>query len=359
MKNSLILSNRARPAAVVATPRTAVTTWLYTLAALVALMVVVGGYVRLSRSGLSIVEWNAVTGVVPPLSEEAWRAEFAKYQQSPEYQKVNLGMSLDEYKSIFLVEYFHRLIARLVGLIMAAPLAFFLWRGVIPLRQSGLYLGIAALFLLQAFMGWFMVASGLVDRPSVSHYRLTIHLLLALLLMSVCLWAALDRSDGAKRASSSGRGRHRTLGLTLLVALVVQIAYGGLTAGLKAGHASNTWPLMFGQWLPPGLLASIEPWWRNLLDTPATVQYVHRWFAFVVLLIAALLYWHVRGAPALRGVQGGAALLVAIVLTQMTLGVTVVLFNVTLPLALLHQATAVALLATAVFINHRLYRAPA
>ena len=361
MKDSIALSGAPYTARVAAQPQTRpiVTTWLYTMAVLVALMVVVGGYVRLSRSGLSIVEWNAITGVVPPLTAQAWQEEFAKYQQSPEYQKVNAGMSLDEYKSIFYVEYVHRLIARLVGLVLALPLAYFLLRGFIPWRQSGVYIGIGALFLFQAFMGWFMVASGLVDRPSVSHYRLTAHLLTALALLALCLWTALNHTYRITPAQPGVRVRLASLGLVLTAVVLLQITYGGLTAGLKAGHVSNTWPLMFGYLVPPGLLALIEPWWRNLVDSLATVQFIHRWLAFVVLTLAYVVYRRAAGDDSLHSARTGAATLVAIVSVQILLGISVVLFDVMLPLALLHQATAITLFAAAIFLNHRLIHATA
>ena len=355
MKDSMALPGAQRFAtAVDAQPRRIVTTWLYIMCILVALMVVVGGYVRLSRSGLSIVEWNVITGVAPPLTEQAWQEEFAKYQQSPEYLKINQGMSLAEYKSIFYVEYFHRLIARLVGLALALPLAYFLLRGLIPWRQSGVYLAIAAVFLFQGFMGWFMVASGLEDRPSVSHYRLTAHLVTALALLAICLWTALNQTYRVTAARPGARSRLLSLGLVLMAVVLLQISYGGLTAGLKAGHASNTWPLMAGYLIPPGLLAIVEPWWRNLLDSPTTVQFIHRWLAFVVLALAFIVYWRARADSGLRSARAGALVLIAIVTVQIALGVSVVLFNVALPLALLHQTTAIALFVAAIFTNHRL-----
>lgn len=355
MKDSIALPSTHRPAPIAAfAPPRMVTTWLYTMCILVALMVVVGGYVRLSRSGLSIVEWNVITGVAPPLTEQAWQDEFAKYQQSPEYQKINQNMTLGEYKSIFYVEYVHRLIARLVGLILALPLAYFLLRGVIPWRQSGIYLAIAGIFLFQGFMGWFMVASGLEDRPSVSHYRLTAHLLTALSLLAICLWTAFNQTYRVTAGRPGQRSRLLPWGLGLMAIVLLQISYGGLTAGLKAGHASNTWPLMAGYMVPPGLLAFIEPWWRNLLDSALTVQFVHRWLAFVVLILAFIVYWRARADSSLRSARIGALVLIALVTVQITLGVSVVLFNVALPLALLHQATAIALFVAAIFVNHRL-----
>ncbi|MDQ7029244.1 MAG: COX15/CtaA family protein [Ardenticatenia bacterium] len=257
-----------------------VTRWLFLVCGLVMLMVVVGGYVRLARAGLSIVEWNVITGIIPPIGEEAWQQEFAKYQQSPEYQQVNVGMTLAEYKRIYYIEYVHRLLARITGLIVVVPFLYFLWRGSIARAQAGVYAAIVMLFGLQGTVGWLMVKSGLLDRPAVSHVRLTIHLLLALLILALTLWTALNRFYYAHELVpvrvDSGLSRFI---LIVLGALVVQIAYGGFVAGLKAGYVSNTWPLMFGRWVPPKLFSVVQPWWLNLIETPVTVQFIHRWLA--------------------------------------------------------------------------------
>lgn len=331
--------------------------WLYILCALIAAMVVVGGFVRLSRAGLSIVEWNVLTGVIPPIGEQAWQAEFAKYQQTPEFQKVNAAMTLAAYQRIFLIEWAHRLIARLVGLIVFIPLAVFLIRGTIPWRKSGVYVLILLLFGFQGFLGWFMVASGLVDRPHVSHFRLTIHLLAALTLLALCLWQALNLTPryAAVRHQRSIPGQ-RGLAVLLLMVVVLQVAYGGLVAGLKAGHASDTWPLMFGYLIPPGLLSVITPWWQNLVETATTVHFIHRWFAFVVLITAAFIYYRARKTHDADTVQHGALVMIAVVGLQIVWGVSVVIFGVPLWLALLHQATAVLLFAVAIFLNHQLWR---
>lgn len=334
-----------------------VRTWLYLLAFLVALMVVIGGYVRLTRSGLSIVEWNVITGVLPPLSEAAWEAEFAKYQQTPEFQKVNFNMTLDGYRRIFLIEWAHRLIARLVGLIVLAPLAWFLARGVIPWRRAGVYIALLALFGFQGFLGWFMVASGLVDRPHVSHYRLTIHLLAALSVLAIAWWKALDLTPrfAAARQRAANPGLQK-LAQALLAVAVLQIAYGGLVAGLKAGYVSNTWPLMFGTLVPKGLLSVLQPWWQNLVETPATVHFIHRWFAFVVLTLALVFWWRARGTDEVPTLRQGSLVMVAVVVFQILVGIGVVIWSVPLPVALLHQGVAVALFAAALFLNHQLWR---
>lgn len=331
--------------------------WLYVLGVLIAAMVVVGGFVRLSRAGLSIVEWNVLTGVVPPIGEQAWQAEFAKYQLTPEFQKVNAAMTLAAYQRIFLIEWAHRLIARLVGLVVLIPLAVFLLRGTIPWRKSGVYLLILALFGFQGFLGWFMVASGLIDRPHVSHYRLTIHLLTALTVLAICLWQAFNLTprfaEVRQRKAIPGQ---RGLAILLMIVVVIQVAYGGLVAGLKAGHASNTWPLMFGHLIPPGLLSVITPWWQNLVETATTVHFIHRWFAFVVLVVAAIVYYRARKTHDASTVQRGALAMIVIVGLQIVWGVSVVLLGVPLWLALLHQATAIVLFSTTLFLNHQLWR---
>lgn len=331
--------------------------WLYVLCFLIGLMVVVGGFVRLSRAGLSIVEWNVLTGVIPPIGQQAWQAEFAKYQQTPEFQKVNTAMTLAAYQRIFLIEWAHRLIARLVGLVVFIPLLVFLLRGTIPWRKSGIYVLILLLFGFQGFIGWIMVASGLIDRPHVSHYRLTIHLLTALALLAICLWQALNLTPRfaavRKRPALPGQ---RGLAVLLWAVVVMQIAYGGLVAGLKAGHASNTWPLMFGYLIPPGLLSTLTPWWQNLVETATTVHFVHRWLAFVVLLIAGVVYYRARKTSDAETVQRGALVLIGIVGLQILLGISVVIFGVPLWLALMHQATAILLFSVTEFLNYQLWR---
>ncbi|MGC8781316.1 MAG: COX15/CtaA family protein [Anaerolineae bacterium] len=331
----------------------AVTSWLFVVAALVAVMVVVGGYVRLARAGLSIVEWNPVTGVIPPLTEQAWQAEFAKYRETPEFKIMNPTMTLDGYKRIFYLEWAHRLIARLAGLVVVVPLAWFLWRRIIPWRRSGVYLLIAGLFAFQGFLGWYMVASGLVDRPHVSHFRLTIHLLTALTLLGLALWTGLDRAYGT---ADAGRRRASWPGIGVLAIILLQIAYGGLVAGLKAGHVANTWPLMLGALVPAGLLAQGRSVLFSLLEAPLTVHFIHRWLAFVVLAVALWFYLRhpAAGGSVARQIRAAALLLVGIIVLQIALGIGVVLFGVPLWLALAHQATALAMFVIAVYLNHRL-----
>src|SRR4026207_1533313 len=234
----------------------AVMKWLFVFACIVAFLVVFGGFVRLTRSGLSITEWNPVSGSGPPMGKQAWQEEFAKYQQTPEFKQINSSMTLEEYQYIFYIEWIHRFIARLAGLVYAIPVFYFLFTKKIPFKEFGVYFVMGMLFIAQAFAGWVMVASGLVDRPSVSHFNLTVHLLLALALFGLSLWTALGHKYGFadKKAKWSLSSK---LALISFALLIIQITYGGMTAGLKAGHVSDTWPLMFGKLIPPNLFSSI------------------------------------------------------------------------------------------------------
>ncbi|MDW8075057.1 MAG: COX15/CtaA family protein [Bacteroidota bacterium] len=316
--------------------------WLTGFALLVGLMVIVGGFVRLTRSGLSIVEWNPISGAIPPLTEQAWQEEFAKYQQTPEYQKVNRGMTLDEYRYIFWIEWIHRQLARAIGLYFALPLLWFWIRGQIPREHRGKLIAIGLLFVAQAVMGWLMVASGLIDQPAVSHFRLTAHLLLALTMIGVTVWTISDISAPEPRPKR-WNGAATATGIAFGI-LLLQIIYGGMTAGLKAGYLSDTWPLMFGTLVPAGLLSFVEPAWLNFLEAPVTVMFVHRWLPFIGLVLFPLLWRAVRRtvgyAPATTRLL---LALGATVCVQIGIGVAVVLFHVSLPLALFHQAVAIVL----------------
>ncbi len=336
-----------------------VTNWLWVVCALIILMVVVGGFTRLTRSGLSIVEWNPISGVIPPIGEAQWQEEFAKYKLTPEGSQVNKDMTLEGYKRIFYVEYIHRLIARFAGLVVVLPLLYFIWKKVIPWRKSGVYLFIAFLFGFQGYMGWYMVSSGLQDVPAVSHFRLTIHLLLALSLLALTLWMAFNHHYRfPRRISGVRKTGPYWLSIVLIGVLVLQISYGGLVAGLKAGHASNTWPLMFGYLIPPGLFSVVEPWWRNLLEVAATVHFLHRWFAFVVLIAALVLAYFTRKRGFSAEMHKSVLWLIGLTVLQIALGVFTVWLNVNIVIALLHQAMALSLFILAFFINYRIVHEP-
>jgi len=354
------------------THQKSLTIWLFTVCAFIGALVLIGGYTRLTRSGLSIVEWNVVTGTAPPLSQVAWEEEFAKYQETPEGQIINPSMTLDGYKTIYFVEYFHRLIGRLAGMVYVLPLFTFLARGVIPWRKSAPYLAIGLGFAFQGFLGWYMVASGLVDMPRVSQYRLAAHLITALGLLALTFWIAVDQRRGMETApfpmTRSGQAagdrsdpaliRLRPPAVWLAIMLLVQIAYGAFVAGLKAGHVSNTWPLMFGRIIPPNLLTVQEPWWINLFATAVTVHFIHRWFAFMVLGFAGWLYYRARKLGE-KGVERTGLVIVIIAIVQITLGALVVWFNVAIPLAITHQGTAMVLTLAIVYANYQVFTAPA
>jgi len=332
------------------TTNNAVMKWLFTFASIVAFLVVLGGFVRLTRSGLSIVEWNPVSGAMPPIGQQAWEEEFAKYQLTPEYIKVNTGMTLERYKFIFYMEWFHRNIARLAGLTYALPVFYFLFKKIIPFKEFGIYFVMGMLFISQAFAGWIMVASGLVDRPAVSHFNLTIHLLLALTLFGLAFWTALGHKFGFHDTSKKAKwSLPSKLAVASFVILIIQITYGGFTAGLKAGHVSDTWPLMLGKWIPPNLFNS----WINIFETPQTIVFIHRWLAWLGLILVPVVYFIVKKQNYPQDIQNGMRWLIGVVALQITLGVLTILSYVNIIIALIHQANALLLFSLAIYFLHR------
>lgn len=328
-----------------------VMTWLFIFAFIVVFLVVFGGYVRLTRSGLSIVEWHPVRGVIPPIGESAWQTEFSKYQQTPEFQKINSNITLDEYQRIFTIEWLHRLLARLAGIFYAVPVLYFILKGVIPRKELGIYILIGLLFIAQAVMGWLMVVSGLIDLPSVSHYRLTLHFLLALSLIGLSLWVALGHRFGFPNPGIKARWSFLSkLSVVGLGVLIVQISYGGFTAGLKAGFISNTWPKTLGQWIPENMLVRIS----NLIDSPLTIVFVHRWFAFFVLAFGLGLYFTSRKRTYPREILEILLWILGLGVVQIAFGVLVVISSVQIPVALIHQTIAVFLFGLAIYFMHRI-----
>lgn len=323
--------------------------WLLAMAGLVALMVLVGGATRLTDSGLSITEWQPVTGVMPPLSDAAWQEEFAKYKQIPEYSQVNRGMSLDAFKRIYWWEWGHRLLGRLTGLAFAAGILFFLvtrrlGRTIIP--------RLVLLFLLgglQGALGWYMVQSGLSERVDVSQYRLAAHLGLAVLLFGALLWTAMGlmrRSAAPPRA-----GVVRPLLIVFAVLVFVQILLGAFVAGLDAGLSYTTWPLMDGDLVPAKLFTGM-PWYEAVFEDRLTVQFLHRLGGYAVAAWALSLWLHARIHMADAGVQRVLTILLILVALQAALGVLTLIQVVPLPLALAHQAGALAVFAVALYAVH-------
>lgn len=337
----------ASPAAASSAPR-ALALWLLGVAALVFLMVVVGGITRLTESGLSIIRWEPLSGILPPIGEAAWQAEFAAYRQSPQYQLVNSGMSLDDFKNIYFWEYVHRLLGRIIGLAFALPLAWFAWKRAIPRGYGWKLVALLALGGLQGGIGWWMVASGLVDRPDVSHIRLAVHLLLALAIFGALLWVALDLLRLA-RGSGGRPARMPTSAIWMLSLLFLQFLFGAYVAGLDAGYAYSSWPKMGDRWFPADA-PMLEPFVRNFADNPIVVQFVHRWLAFAVAAAALVL---ARSAW-LSGHRQAAGALGAAVTVQILLGIFTLLSGVELWIAASHQGMAVLLLAATLVAAHRL-----
>jgi len=329
----------ARPEAPLPRPR-AIANWLMLVAAMVFVMVVIGGITRLTESGLSITRWDPVSGAIPPFGADAWQAQFDLYKASPQYAQMGHGMSLADFKFIFFWEYVHRLLGRLIGLAFALPLAWFWWRRAIPAGFGWKLGAILALGALQGAIGWWMVASGLVDRPEVSHIRLAIHLITALLIFASLVWVALDLK---------ARARPPLLAIWALCALFLQFMFGAYVAGLDAGYAFNTWPRMGESFYPAGA-EWMQPALRNFADNPVTVQFVHRWLAFVVAGLAVALA--VRAW--LRGLKIEGAALIGAVTAQITLGILTILSGVKIDIAVAHQGMAVILLAAVLTSGHRL-----
>lgn len=327
-----------------------VAAWLFACCALVYAMVVVGGVTRLTHSGLSIVEWQPIIGAVPPLSEAQWMKTFGEYQLTPEYQKVNQGMSLAAFKSIFWWEYFHRLLGRTIGFVFLLPLLWFWRRGYI---DRPLVLKLAGIFLLgglQGAMGWYMVKSGLVDDPRVSQYRLTAHLALALAIYAAMLWTALDLLYRGAKVRQPQLRRFSWI-VTAMVAYMV--VTGGLVAGTHAGLAYNTFPLMNGHWVPPEIFM-LDPWPLNFFNNLATVQFDHRLGAWLLALLVPWLWLKARRATLTPRARLMLNLLAGMLALQITLGISTLLLVVPVPLAAAHQAGAVLLLTIALLTNHAL-----
>ncbi|MDZ5696910.1 COX15/CtaA family protein [Chelativorans sp. M5D2P16] len=314
--------------------------WLYVVVVTLFTLVLVGGATRLTESGLSITEWKPIHGVIPPISEAEWQEEFQKYRRIPQYEQINRGMSLDQFKTIFWWEWTHRLLARGVGFVFALPLAFFWLAGRLEDHLKPKLLGILALGGLQGAIGWWMVASGLVERTDVSQYRLATHLTIACIIFVATL--AVARGLAPHSGGPAAAGTRRFAGW-LVVAVLVQIYLGGLVAGLNAGFSYNTWPLMDGALVPQGLFTQ-APAWINLFENPKTVQFVHRLGAYAVLVLAL---WHAastwRAEPGTTHARR-AVLLVLLVLVQAAIGIATLVMVVPLGWALAHQAAALIVL---------------
>ena len=326
--------------------------WLLVCCAMIFSMVVLGGVTRLTGSGLSMVQWDPIFGIVPPLNQQEWEATFDLYKASPEFKKINFGMDLQGFKRIYWFEFAHRVLGRAIGTVFLLPFLYFLMRGYV---RKPLVPKLAALFVLgglQGLLGWYMVKSGLVDNPHVSQYRLTAHLGLAILIYAWMLHLAMQLWFGNKdKGLVSPLYKRATIGLMALV--FVTILSGGFVAGLKAGHAYNTFPLMDGHWIPQVMFMQ-EPLWRNFFENIATVQFDHRLLAMLVFVSVMLLWLLSLRQSFPRHVRIGLHLLVAAVLLQVALGISTLLLHVPVALAATHQAGALLLLTVVLFINQRL-----
>lgn len=318
--------------------RRQVAAWLLVCATLVFALVMVGGATRLTRSGLSIVEWQPLVGVLPPLGEADWQDLFAKYRETPEYRLVNRGIDLAGFQRIFWWEYAHRLLARLAGLAFLLPLLWFQLRSMLDRPLARKLWGVFALGAAQGAMGWLMVKSGLVDDPKVSPLRLTAHLALALAIFAAELWIALGLL--APRA-----GRARRLAAALPFVVFAMALSGGMVAGLRAGAAYQSFPLMNGHFVPPEILM-LEPWWTNFLYNMATVQFAHRSFFWLLLVLVPLAWWWRRDGLTAHALLG-------IFAAQAMLGIATLLAGVPMALAAAHQGGAVLLLGAALWHAHR------
>ncbi|MCM8731950.1 COX15/CtaA family protein [Hephaestia sp. GCM10023244] len=328
----------------------ALATWLFAVAALIVLMVIVGGITRLTESGLSITEWKPISGIIPPLTHAQWVAEFENYKRIPEYIELNHGMTLDGFKTIFFWEYIHRVLARVIGLAFALPLLYFWLRNRIPAGYSWRLVGLLALGGLQGAIGWWMVTSGLSVRTDVSHIRLAVHLVTALVILAGIVWTALDlMAFNANRLTRPAA--LRPIAIVALLLLFAQIIYGAFTAGLSAGYAFASWPLMGDSLFPAGV-PMLDPAWTNTIDNPVVVQFIHRWLAFVAAAALLLLALKARAA----GARLSGAAVLGLVVLQIALGVATLLSGVAIDIAVAHQANAALLLIATVSAAHAIGR---
>ena len=341
-----------QPAGAASSRPIAISNWLYSVAFLVFIMVVVGGITRLTESGLSITEWKPITGALPPLSEADWLSEFTKYQKIPEYREISgpAGMTLADFKFIYFWEWVHRLLGRLIGVAFALPLLWFAVRRAIPSGYAMRLVALLALGGLQGTIGWWMVSCGLSERTDVSHFRLAVHLLTALFILGGLVWTALDLRQLAR--GNDRPARLTGLGLAVLAVLLVQLLFGAYTAGLNAGYVANTWPLM-NEYFVPGGINWAAGVWAALNNDPYLIHFIHRWWAWVVVGFLVLLARKVR--PLNR--RSSVAIHIAFG-SQIVLGIATVMTGIDIHLAVLHQAVGALVVAATVWGVHVLGRAP-
>ena len=327
--------------------------WLLICCGLVFAMVVLGGFTRLTGSGLSMVDWRPLMGILPPLSDAEWQRVFEMYRESPEYKMVNAGFGIEGFKGIFWLEYLHRLLGRLIGLVFFVPFVFFLIKGYVVRREWPKYLLMFVLGGMQGLLGWYMVKSGLVNVPQVSQYRLTAHLVAAFLIYAYMFWVAMSLLFPAPQNAPRHPWYGKTLGLFVL--LSVTIISGGFVAGLKAGKIYNTFPMMGDYWVPPGLMA-LEPIWRNFFDNMTTVQFDHRLLAITTFALVVAYWFGARSVDLPTRARPAANALLHTAIVQVVLGVATLLFAVPVVLGAAHQGVAMILFTIALYLVHALRR---
>ncbi|MDM8569573.1 COX15/CtaA family protein [Thiotrichales bacterium HSG1] len=322
--------------------------WLLICCATIFAMVILGGVTRLTGSGLSMVVWKPIMGILPPLSQAEWELAFQQYQQFPEYQIKNFHMNLAEFKTIFWFEYAHRLLGRGIGLIFMLPMLFFMFKGMVTKTLAPKLVIMFVLGGLQGLLGWYMVKSGLVDDPHVSQYRLTAHFGLAVIIYGYMFWVAIG-------LLSSGQKKYRLINFSTIttVLIFVTMLSGGFVAGLKAGWFFNTFPLMNGQWIPDGILNQ-EPIWRNFFENIITVQFDHRLLATLVFIVTFALWFVAQKTKFPTRIQWGIHIFLIVMLIQITLGISTLLLHVPVFLAAAHQGGALVLFTVALFVTHEL-----
>ena len=325
--------------------------WLLTGCTLIFIMVIVGGITRLTHSGLSISNYKLISGTIPPTNALQWNEAFDLYKQYPEYQKLNYNMTIDEFKDIYFWEWIHRVIGRFIGLVFVIPFVYFLLRKQLTKSTIKKCLILLTMGGFQGFLGWFMVKSGLVDKPDVSHYRLAMHLTTAFLTFAYTFWVALDLIFPSKKQINT---RFRNLIRVGLVILVIQIIWGAFVAGLDAGWIHNHWPLMNdGELIHQSVTTEQEPLWRNFIEGKSGVQFIHRYLAYIVVGIIGFIWFKARKNKTTALQQKGINLLLILVGVQFVLGVLTLVLFVPVWLGVLHQVTAFFLLATMTFTLHR------
>lgn len=330
--------------------------WLFSGCFLVFGMVVVGGITRLTGSGLSITEWNVITGTFPPLNEDQWIEEFDKYKQIPQYAQLNSHFTLSDFKFIYFWEYIHRLFGRLVGLVFLFGFVFFLIRKAVSKELMPKLLMMFVLGGIQGFLGWYMVSSGLTQNVRVSHFRLAIHLTFAFITFGYIFKVALEQIYTRRLTTSSGLGMLRRHTPVLLVMLILQIVYGAFVAGTKAGWTYNTWPDMGGHWVPESIpFAFQKDGWSSLVNNLASIQFIHRMLAYVLFVWIVLFVIKGLRSPLLKGSQRNAlSVLMAGILIQLVLGILTLIWQVPVWMGVAHQAMGFLLFGTLIFIHHRL-----